>query len=394
MIPAIVLGLTPTGLGVVRSLGRGGVKVLALDTKRSAGASSRYCTAGVCADPDKNSEQFLAQLHAHLSELGGRAVVIPCSDAFTLAISRSRESLNEGLILRIPPSELLEALVDKKGTAEIARQAGVPIPSTLFIGSVSDAESHGDELSYPVFMKPRYGHLWREKLGNTSKGWLAGNKSQLIEKMRVVELHGLQVVAQEVIPGGDSNIRSWVGYFDQHSKLVAEFQFRKWRQHPPFFGIGTLTESVHDEQLGILGRRMLEGSGYIGPAWIEFKRHQQDGGLRLIEVNVRWGYQVDMAVKAGVDFPMINYLEATGMRVDKAPEWRNGVKWLDFSSDLITSAGYLRSGQLRLSEWVASFWRVRSHAYFDFWDPAPFLRQYAHLVLRTGQKIKDKVWRA
>ncbi|HOL07828.1 MAG TPA: hypothetical protein PKX44_06090, partial [Methanomassiliicoccaceae archaeon] len=89
---AYILGVsTPNGLGAIRSLGREGVEVVAVDHQPdAAGLRSRYARPLIVPDPVARPEDAL---HALMSRRSGREkdVLFPTSDAFVLFLSRFRE---------------------------------------------------------------------------------------------------------------------------------------------------------------------------------------------------------------------------------------------------------------------------------------------------------------
>src|SRR5437870_9714892 len=89
-IPAAVVDVGwVNGLAAIRSLGRAGVRVLALDHRPSAlGFRSRYAEPFVCPDPTVDETRFIAFLRAL-----GETVVFPTHDEGLNAIARHLEDL-------------------------------------------------------------------------------------------------------------------------------------------------------------------------------------------------------------------------------------------------------------------------------------------------------------
>ena len=101
------------GLAAIRSLGRAGVRVLALDHRQSAlGFRSRYAEPVLCPDP-QDEEAFVSFL-ADLGEgLETPAPVLPTHDEPLNAIARGAERLGGHFLFPFPPWETLGRLLSQ-----------------------------------------------------------------------------------------------------------------------------------------------------------------------------------------------------------------------------------------------------------------------------------------
>ena len=131
-VPAIVLGMSVNGLGVVRSLGKEGVKAFALDSEASKPyMHTRYATPLICPDAQKEPERLKVFLLDLARKNGGTAVVFPTSDIFNAFVHRYRDELIPELLFSIPLTTLMNKLLDKKGQYDLARKFDVPTPMTF-----------------------------------------------------------------------------------------------------------------------------------------------------------------------------------------------------------------------------------------------------------------------
>src|ERR1700680_2275333 len=100
-IGAAVLGGDYQGLGIIRSLGRHGVKTCIIDDERSIGPFSRYATYSVRVPEMRDERQTAAALLKVRRELELKGwVLFPTRDENVAAISRHRESLIDAF--RVP----------------------------------------------------------------------------------------------------------------------------------------------------------------------------------------------------------------------------------------------------------------------------------------------------
>src|SRR5690348_10952099 len=111
-VPAVVVGGTLNGLGVVRSLARGGVPVVALDTTRQCPAAwSRHCT--FVQVPSLEGEALTDALVRLASRLRCRPALILTSDQSVLTVSAARGRLAPLYSIDLPSRQIVETLADK-----------------------------------------------------------------------------------------------------------------------------------------------------------------------------------------------------------------------------------------------------------------------------------------
>jgi len=368
-----VLGVgTPNGVGVIRSLGRVGLDIVAVDHHaEAAGLRSRYARPLVVPDPVKRPEDALQALVKDAPRDG--AVLFPTSDAFVLFLSQYREQLEERFRFCVPSRHILEGMVDKRLQYQEAMRVGAPLPPTFFPADMAEVKEVADELLYPAFIKPHITYPWYERFGN--KGFKVTSPRELKARYREVFDHGLQALVQTIIQGPNTNHVKVCAYYGLDGRRHALFLTRKLRQYPVEFGVGTLMESFHDPEVQRIGLDFLEAVGYRGIGSIELKRDDRTGRYMMIELNPRLWAQNVQATYAGVNFPLIQYLDVTGQPVGPEPEWRDGVRWMDAFEDAQSFWWYRQRGRLGFGDLFRSWLSVDCAAYFCHDDPRPFLRQ-------------------
>jgi predicted ATP-grasp superfamily ATP-dependent carboligase len=148
------------------------------------------------------------------------------------------------------------------------------------------------------------------------------------------------------------------------------------------FGNGTLMVSVHDDEVLRFGMKFFRGIGYCGLGSIEIKKDDRDGECKLIELNPRLGIQNIQATHAGLNFPLIEYADLTGSPIELIDDYKDGVKWLDMTHDVLAFIALSNSRRLSVDTWSRSISNVDCHAYFARDDLNPFLKQYAMRLVR------------
>jgi predicted ATP-grasp superfamily ATP-dependent carboligase len=378
-----VLSLFDTGLAAVRALGRVGIPVIGLESDaRMPGFKSRYCMAKKGPDPIREPDALLAFLLREAKKISRPGILFPASDAYVLFVSRHRERLGEFFDFVLPPAEVVETILNKRAQYEFAARAGLNIPQTFFPETRADLECIKNELSYPAFIKPYYGHLWREKFGGTSKGVRVESADELIENFENVWAQKLQALVQTVIAGPPTNNFEISFYINLRGAVAQYFTVRKRRQYPPEFGVGTMVETLHCPELLTLTRQLLKGLDYRGFGNLEFKLDARDGALKLIELNARLWQQTDQAEACGLNFPLLQYLDVTGQPLPPQRDFADSVKWVDPLEDFQSFWHYYRRGELSPRVWLQSWRGAKAFAVFARDDLRPGLA-----ALEYGKKI-------
>src|SRR5437016_1884045 len=135
MTPALVLGSTHSStLEVIRILGRRGIPQFVVGTGGSFIARSRWHRPLPGHQQEEPDPSPLPGLLARLAF--ERMVLIPCTDAWVLAVARLDPALAARFPASLAPRESLEIILDKGRFAEAAQRFGVPHPRTICLASV------------------------------------------------------------------------------------------------------------------------------------------------------------------------------------------------------------------------------------------------------------------
>ena len=144
------------GLAAIRSLGRAGITVLALDHRTSPlGFRSRYAQPVHVPDPATEEDGFVAAVAA-----AGPGVLFPTHDPPLNALARNRDRL-DGFLFPFPSWDRLEAIQDKRHQLEAAVAAGVDIPDTVYPSSASELA----DVPLPALVKPQHPDGFKRTFG-------------------------------------------------------------------------------------------------------------------------------------------------------------------------------------------------------------------------------------
>jgi predicted ATP-grasp superfamily ATP-dependent carboligase len=210
---------------------------------------------------------------------------------------------------------------------------------------------------------------------------------ELVQNYAEMEKSGVGIMVQEIIPGGDEQFYGLLTYFGENSEALAIFTKRKLRQTGMGYGDGSFQVSVWVPTVAELGIRLLENMKYRGLAGIEFKKDRRDGQFKLIEINPRSVTGEMMAVKSGVDIPLIAYLDTIGERVEPNSSFTEGMKWVSLEWDFKTFLAYRERKMLNFTDWIKSLRGGKSYAIWSHDDPLPFIILLTRIFRAAVRKI-------
>lgn len=311
-VPAVVVGATLNGLGVVRSLSRGRVPLFVLETTRRAPAAwSRHCTFVRVAKLE--GEALVGSLVRLASDLRCRPVLILTSDESVLTVSAAREQIAPLYAIELPPQAIVEALADKVGFHELAEREGFAVPRSRRVGSEADLDRIG-ELAPPIVVKPADKTL--VLAGVVERALRADTVAQARAVAAQMLARAPSLIVQEWVEGADTEIFFTLFSCDRDGNLTGIFPGRKLVCSPPAVGSTAVCVAAPEiaAQLYRHTRHFIERVGYRGLGSLEFKRDTRSGRVLIIEPTVgRTDWQEEIATLCGVNLPLLTYHTALGV---------------------------------------------------------------------------------
>lgn len=376
---ALVFGLDINGLGVVRSLGRRGIPVIAIDPNRQKmGRFSRYCKAVICPDPKQQEEDYVNLLLALGKMMNSKGVIIQSEEADILTILKHKNELEKYYRIPMADFDIIEALVDKGKFYKMLEELNMPHPKTFFPNDIFDVKKISREITYPYIVKPIFSPDFNKEFH--VKVFKASSTKELINAYDKATSNGHKVVIQEVIPGDDNNIYGFGSYMNKKFELKGAIIYKKIRGYPKGFGNCSLIESTWEPEILKLSLELLGSINYYGISEIEFKRDIRDNSFKIIEMNARTWWQNRLASRCGADLPFMAYIDALHGKVDEIISKKEGVKWLYMFSDLRSSFESIMKGELSLVGYINSLRGEKEYAIFAWDDPLPFFAFFYYLA--------------
>ena len=386
-IDVIVLGLSATGLYAVREAAQFGLRVLGIGAPGAPGLWSRHLSGRVCRADAAARVQALVERFDPGSKR--KPVLIVTSDqdldaviAGGCAVSRRvhmQGSYTDGMAAR---------LMDKAELYRLCAAQNVAFPQawTADAGRIATLR---DEIRFPCMIKPARIHDVKHLMAGR-KGWVLRNRDEFDRIAPEIPPAAGTVIAQEIVPGAESEISLWCGYVDHAGNVTHRFTARKLRQYPPGFGSASMTQSHVESECAEIAERFLTRIGFRGIAAAEFKRDPRTGALRLIEINPRPSLWFSNATASGVCLIGATHADLTGRKAAPAVAQRNGIRWRYGMKDCAAGVFYRRQPDFilprpDLGAVGPPLGRAQAVASWD--DPAPVFAEAAGYLRKIGARL-------
>lgn len=373
-------------LGVVRSLGRLGVRVVVVEHEpRSLAVHSRFCAQHESWDFESSrAEKSIDFLMDLARRMRCKPVLIPGNDQWSLFVDRFRDRLSGSYLIPQPRAGSIARLYSKQGLAELCAEAGVPTPRTEFPSCLEQAQALASTMRFPLVLKAidpnrLQRHAWVRMLIVRTPGDLA------VAYQRLDEPGIPNLVLQEFIPTDELGSGVMSAYFDARGQCRFAMTGRKLRQLPIDGGVTSQAICAQCDEMIASACCIAEAAGYCGAMDADFCLDTRDGRWKLLDVNPRMGANFRAMVdRNGLDVARALYLDLTGKVVPAVePDW--GRRWLVEGQEFDAVRTQMIEGSLAPVEWLRSIRPVSEFGYWSAGDLRPSLR-YARSFL--GDRLR------
>lgn len=380
-----------SSLAVTRSLGRSTqYDVSTADSLPAALAgASRFSQSYLrYPAPDSQPERF-TQWVSELVVNKKFDLFLPTTEVTSQLLLKLKETLPE---LDIPFGSFgtVMQLTNKQALIDLASSLDIAVPESTAYSNLRSVDA--GLLKFPLVIKPTLSHFFHQERWVHTKVQIVRNLfdwEMAINQAPYLEYSPFMI--QEFIPGHGSGIFC---LYDQ-GKPLQFFAHQRLREKPPEGGVSVLSRSISvPEHLKASAERLLNAVSWHGVAMVEF-RISNDGKPFLMEVNTRFWGSLQLAIDAGVDFPLMlvnshlnkGTVETASYRVDQRLRWLLG----DFDSLYIflKSRTSLRKKLNRLLMFLSFRIKGQKHEINRLHDIGPAwieLKQYFHLNLSKTLK--------
>lgn len=256
----------------------------------------------------------VAHLQRLAAELGDRPLLLFGSlDLHVTLIAGHRDELEPAYTIPYPDLATIESAALKENFYALCAELGIPHPRTAMYRAGS-GEIPAD-LPFPLIAKPSDSSGWvAAKFAGKQKIHTVDTAAELTDLLGRIDNSGYtgNIVLQELIEGGDSNMRLATFYVDRtgaaryaaYGEVVVE-------EHAPIVlgnsaAIVTGVPDAAAETFIEQGRALIQRLGWHGFAMFDAKLDPRDGVVKFFELNPRLGrnhyYLTAAAVTEGLDW--------------------------------------------------------------------------------------------
>jgi protein-tyrosine-phosphatase/predicted ATP-grasp superfamily ATP-dependent carboligase len=330
MTVLVLDGHSRAALESLQSLGRAGLQVdAAAESSDCLAFRSRYAARKL----RQPAQDPIADFHVWLrSQDQGRnyELIVPATEAALLGLRALPEDdpLRRKAVL--PGNHSLDIALDKEKTWALARDLGIPVPSSTLISSLSQI---GQGSHFPVVLKPTRSKVMVAGELCTLAVAIVKSQRQKEEQLRLW-LPLTPVLQQEYVSGKGVGIEL---LFDR-GKKIWHFAHERVHEYPLSGGASSYRRSIHPPAALLRdAERLLTALNWHGVAMLEFKMDAR-GQYWLMEINPRlWG-SLALSIDAGVNFPLGLWQIARGRQPSPQPGYK-----LVYTRDLRTDVAWLKA---------------------------------------------------
>ena len=362
-------------LAILRHLGGKGYTIHLCGYQRDCLAMfSKYAAKKfIINEPAKNEAGFIDDVVRILSAEKYH-LVMPVGFKSYKACARHQDLIKKYTSLIITSNENIELASDKRRTNEFAEKLGVPVPKTFVPVSIEEVEKL--QLSFPCVVKAPF-----ESGKNVVE--YANNRGELISTFKAMctknnfKAPDLPIVQEYIVGGG-------YGFFAYYDNGVCKrsFSHHRIREYPVTGGASVCAESFRDPKLSEYGRKMLDALKWNGVAMVEFKKYNNDGVYKLMEINPKFWGSLELALQSGVEFDEMLIEKAAGNDIAVSDEFTD------------TTFQWVLNGELFHGlERPSAIPKIISTLFYSkkdwrLFDPLPNLYQIAYIFVHYYKKLK------
>jgi predicted ATP-grasp superfamily ATP-dependent carboligase len=321
---------------------------------------------------------------------------MPAAEITTRECMKLKHELQGRCVVPFHSYEAVDRAASKFDIVNLARSLQVPIPCTHYLHKPADLENtyrFCAETGYPIVVKASRSRV--ELAGDNvhATTQYANNAPELHSVIQSFDPAQFPLLIQERVQGDGVGI---FACFDR-GRAIAYFAHHRIREKPPSGGVSVLRESIAvDEELKSYSERLLQALQWHGVAMVEFKSDAKHGGFKLMEINGRFWGSLQLAIDAGVDFPLLLARIAMDEKVEPVSYYRLNVRtrWLWGDADSLLAVLFKSRRQLHLpdhfpgkKQYLKEFLRLRSSdlnfEVLKMNDPMPWFletMQWLHLM--------------
>jgi biotin carboxylase len=384
-IKILLLGNYRHTITVVRSLGRAGFDViLGHDDQTAFARHSRFC-AETWEHPslEKNEDEFGAALHEFAESRPDVSLVFPIGEAPLIFMCRNARRFPTLTCVSPAPATVFTCL-DKKGSYDSARLAGIPVPDWMVASNTAELTSAAGVVGYPCIVKPNSSdHFFFGK-----KAIVCRTSEEMMENFETWPEGNESLIVQRYIDSDRPNCH----FHAIDGELVEYFEHMVVRTDRidetgyEIDGVSVRPTPILRDYCAALLRQL----NYTGVGCVQFLTDRTTGDAYFLEINPRLDATCALPYAIGIDFPLYAVKcclrdRSSGQRRD--PAYPEGVRIHYLMGDIYGLAHGIKERSVSARSAVRWMYRIgrsllaaKVHLSFQWNDPVPTICLYAHLL--------------
>jgi len=312
-LPALVTwGESRVGLCATRALGRSNIPTSVISDRPWAPAwRSRYCRNAVHGPDADNGDEYVQFLEGYLRANPASALIL-CDDRSALQVGRNRERFIGLVPFMLPSQELLECVTDKYLMLRFSLDNDLPTPKTIFIADEKDLTATIDQLRWPIALKGSGGYA-SNRILKLNKPEELSAAYEFLKAAQAEDGYASPLHAQEWVEGTTYSVI----VLCQHGKLVARCVIQKGLTFPSWGGVCVTAKTVLSPVIERAVDKILAHICWHGILEIELILDHRSGEASIIELSPDPNWALDLAIAAGVNFPLILWKLLQGASPDE-----------------------------------------------------------------------------
>ena len=356
-------------LSAIRALGKSGCRVIAVgDSFFSTGFYSRFTGDRFISSTPLDLDYRVSKLFDSSSDevcdpINVRPVLFIMEEATADKFYSNEEFYRNKFAIVMPPMSSYKKTRDKFVLSEFASSLGIPIPRTVSISTIDEfvqffPHSASVDFLAQFIVKPKNSH---GSIGVLFLDSCSGWQEACAKVIDLISEFG-DLILQEKLAVPDYDDFPPIGVsilMDRKSRVIKIFQHARTKEYPIRGGASTQRKSVPLTDLAKLSVLLLQALSWEGVAMVEWRYDFTKHEYCLLEVNPRWWGSLELAIRAGVDFPVSYHEIAIGSSIDTSEYMYKQSKvcrWV-WPGDLLRFLSTPKSERETLSEFFSGFFR-------------------------------------
>lgn len=339
------------------------------------------------AEPTAFAERLI-----ELTQSLGIQLTYPCGDEVLELLVAGEEKIRGSVKVACPSGKILQKVLNKSITLEVAQGLGIPIPTEHRIPSLNSLLENAGDIGFPVIAKAR-----RKDQQFAARIHYFSSRAQLEDEFRRDPSFGEHVIVQEYLPGGGVGIEILM----HEGVPVVLFQHRRLTELPISGGVSVRARAENvDSKLADYAVALLRALDWQGVAMVEFREDLPSGRLALMEVNGRYWGSLPLSHIAGLEFPWYEWQLAQGESPNPPSHYRLvTMRWLageiertvQIAGEVLRRRIGFGSGLKQLSSLVTGFFTPVKDGVWSWSDRTPAWTELGLVWRRALQPWCEKI---